>query len=156
MGTLACMNDPDVQAFLKSRAPHSRFITSVCTDSLVLAAAGLLQGYKATSHWSVVNLLPLMGAIESHERVVQDRNRITGEGVTAGLDFGLLLAAQLRGQAAAEHIQLIIQYAPQPPFHHGDPSEISESQMAIERSHRTWMDGKTLQAAQTAARHLNL
>ncbi|MBB2166315.1 DJ-1/PfpI family protein [Gluconacetobacter sp. 1b LMG 1731] len=156
MGTIACMNDPDVLAFLISRAPHSRFITSVCTGSLILAAAGLLEGYKATSHWGVVNLLPLMGAIESHERVVQDRNRITGGGVTAGLDFGLTLAAQLRGQAAAEHIQLIIQYAPQPPFHHGDPSEIPEAQMALERSRRAWMDGKALQAAQTASKRLKL
>ena len=156
IGTIACMNDPDVLAFLTSRAPHSRFITSVCTGSLILAAAGLLEGYKATSHWGVVNLLPLMGAIESHERVVQDHNRITGAGVTAGLDFGLILAAQLRGQAAAEHIQLIIQYAPQPPFHHGDPSEVPKTQMALERGHRTWMDEKALQAAQTAAKRLKL
>ncbi|NSL92781.1 hypothetical protein B9K05_13465 [Acetobacter syzygii] len=156
MGTIACMNDPGVLAFLTSRAPQSRFITSVCTGSLILAAAGLLEGYKATSHWGVVNLLPLMGAIESHERVVQDRNRITGAGVTAGLDFGLILAAQLHGQTAAEHIQLIIQYAPQPPFHHGNPSEISKTQMALERSHRTWMDEKALQAAQIAAKRLKL
>lgn len=156
MGTIACMNDPEVLAFLTSRASYSRFITSVCTGSLILAAAGLLEGYKATSHWGVVNLLPLMGAIESHERVVQDRNRITGAGVTAGLDFGLTLAAQLRGQPAAEHIQLIMQYAPQPPFHHGDPSEVSKTQMALERSHRTWMDEKALQAAKTAATRLKL
>ncbi|GBR25745.1 hypothetical protein AA0473_0972 [Acetobacter orleanensis NRIC 0473] len=76
--------------------------------------------------------------------------------MTAGLDFGLTLAAQLRGRAAAEHIQLIIQYAPQPPFHHGDPSEIPEAQMTLERSHRTWMDGKALQAAQIASKRLKL
>lgn len=154
MGTIACMNNQTVLNFLKNRAATSRYVTSVCTGSLILAAAGLLRGYRATSHWGVVHLLPALGAIESHERVVQDRNRITGAGVTAGFDFGLLLAAHLRGQAAAEHVQLIIQYAPQPPFHHGDPSEISAAQMAVERQRRSWMDSKALAAVQAAAKRL--
>ncbi|GLQ64255.1 DJ-1/PfpI family protein [Gluconobacter cerinus] len=154
MGSIACMNNQIIVDFLVNRAATSKYVTSVCTGSLVLAAAGLLRGYRATSHWGVVDILSVMGAIPSHERVVRDRNRITGAGVTAGLDFGLTLAAELRGKAAAEHAQLIIQYAPQPPFHHGDPSEISDAQMEAERSRRTWMDGKALEAAKMAAERI--
>lgn len=155
-GTIACMNNPAVLAFLTSVARRARFITSVCTGSLVLAAAGLLEGYKATSHWGVAGLLPVMGAIESRERLVQDRNRITGAGITAGLDFGLILAAQLRGQQAAEHIQLIIDYASQAPFRHDVASETLAAQKATGRGHGAWIDGNALQAAQAAARRLNL
>ncbi|MFW7267773.1 DJ-1/PfpI family protein [Gluconacetobacter sp. Hr-1-5] len=154
IGTIACMNRPEVLEFLKSRAGSARFVTSVCTGSLILAAAGLLRGYRATSHWGVVDLLPLMGARESRERVVVDRNRMTGGGVTAGIDFGLSLAAQLRGQVEAEHVQLVIQYAPQPPFRHGEPSDISSGQMAVEWQRRAGIDRKAREAAEIAARRL--
>jgi cyclohexyl-isocyanide hydratase len=120
-GTIAVMEDPVVVNFFADRGARAKYITADCTGSLLLAAAGLLRGYKATSHWSVRDHLALMGATPVHERVVTDRNRITGGGVTAGIDFGLTLAAVLRGQAAAESAQLIIEYAPAPPFNAGTP-----------------------------------
>jgi cyclohexyl-isocyanide hydratase len=120
-GTIAAMQDPEVLGFFADRGRTARYVTSDCTGSLVLGAAGLLRGYKATSHWSVRDQLALMGATPVHERVVHDRNRITGGGVTAGIDFGLTLAALLRSREEAEGIQLIIEYAPAPPFNAGTP-----------------------------------
>lgn len=120
-GTIAAMEDPDVLRFFADRGRTARYVTSDCTGSLLLGAAGLLRGYKATSHWSVRDHLALLGATPVHERVVRDRNRITGGGVTAGIDFGLTLAALLRGQQEAEGIQLLIEYAPAPPFNAGTP-----------------------------------
>jgi cyclohexyl-isocyanide hydratase len=120
-GTIAMMDDPEVLQFFADRGRTARYVTSDCTGSLLLGAAGLLRGYKATSHWSVRDHLALLGATPVHERVVQDRNRITGGGVTAGIDFGLTLAALLRSQAEAEAIQLLIEYAPDPPFNAGTP-----------------------------------
>lgn len=120
-GTIALMDDAEVLKFLADRGKTARYITSDCTGSLLLGAAGLLQGYKATSHWMVRDELALMGAIPVHDRVVQDRNRITGGGVTAGIDFGLTLAALLRSREEAETIQLVIEYAPAPPFNAGTP-----------------------------------
>lgn len=111
-GTLAMMNDPEVIAFLQDRGKRSRYVTSVCTGSLLLGAAGLLRGYKATSHWTVRDLLPLLGAETVPERYVVDRNRITGGGVTAGLDFGLILSSKLRNQSFAETQQLVYEYDP--------------------------------------------
>jgi len=120
-GTIALMDDAEVLSFLADRGQRARYVTADCTGSLLLGAAGLLRGYKATSHWSVRDHLALMGATPVHERVVQDRNRITGGGVTAGIDFGLTLCAVMQGQAAAESAQLIIEYAPAPPFNAGTP-----------------------------------
>lgn len=118
-GTLAAMNDPDTIAFLKDVGGRAKYITSVCTGSLVLGAAGLLRGYKATSHWGTLRVLPALGAIPVAERVVVDRNRITGAGVTAGLDFGLLLVSMLRDRTYAEGVQLLAEYDPAPPFNAG-------------------------------------
>lgn len=120
-GTIALMEDEEVLAFLADRGTHARYVTSVCTGSLLLGAAGLLRGYKATSHWYVRDYLALMGATPVHDRIVQDRNRITGGGVTAGLDFGLTIVAALQGQETAERIQLVLEYAPAPPFNAGTP-----------------------------------
>jgi cyclohexyl-isocyanide hydratase len=120
-GTIAAMEDRDVLDFVSSRGRRARYVTSVCTGSLVLGAAGLLQGYRATSHWYVRDLLPIMGATEAAERVVVDRNRITGGGVTAGIDFGLTLAGAIRGEDYARRIQLVIEYDPRPPFASGTP-----------------------------------
>src|SRR4051812_24132360 len=91
-GTVAMMGDPEVVAFLADRGSRARYVTSVCTGSLLLGAAGLLRGYQATSHWYVRDLLGLMGASVRGDRVVVDRNRLTGGGVTAGVDFGLEIA----------------------------------------------------------------
>jgi cyclohexyl-isocyanide hydratase len=120
-GTIALMDDPEVLAFLADRGARAKYVTADCTGSLLLGAAGLLRGYKATSHWMVRDELRSMGAIPVRERVVIDRNRITGGGVTAGIDFGLTLCALMRGEAAAQNIQLIIEYAPAPPFNAGTP-----------------------------------
>jgi cyclohexyl-isocyanide hydratase len=121
-GTVAVMRDSDILNFLADRGSRARFVTSVCTGSMVLGAAGLLNGYKATSHWAMRDLLPLVGAEPVAARFVEDRNRITGAGVTAGLDFGLLLAARMRNDTYAKMLQLINEYDPQPPFHAGNPT----------------------------------
>ena len=122
-GTLAAMRDADTLAFLADRGGQARFVTSVCTGSLLLGAAGLLKGYRATSHWSTRPLLTRFGAIPTDERVVRDRNRVTGAGVTAGLDFGLTLVSELRDRRYAETVQLIAEYDPQPPFQAGSPAK---------------------------------
>jgi cyclohexyl-isocyanide hydratase len=115
------MQDEILIAFLRRQAATCRHVTSVCTGSLVLAAAGLLEGYRATSHWASRDRLAGFGAIPVAERVVTDRNRITGGGVTAGIDFALVLLAQIGGEALAREIALGIEYAPAPPFP-GDPA----------------------------------
>ena len=120
-GTIALMDDAEVLAFLADRGSRAKYVTADCTGSLLLGAAGLLRGYRATSHWMVRDELRALGAIPVHERVVIDRNRITGGGVTAGIDFGLTICALMRGEAAAQNIQLVIEYAPAPPFNAGTP-----------------------------------
>lgn len=120
-GVNALMEDREVIDFLRSRAPHAKYVTSVCTGALVLGAAGLLKGYKAATHWAAMDVLPLLGAIPTRERVVIDRNRITGGGVTAGIDFGLTVVSHIWGADFAQLIQLGIEYNPQPPFDAGSP-----------------------------------
>jgi cyclohexyl-isocyanide hydratase len=115
------MEDADVLGFLADRASSSRYVTSVCSGSLLLGAAGLLKGYKATSHWAARGALSAFGAEPIEARVVVDRNRITGGGVTAGIDFGLVLLAKLRGDDAAKMTQLAMEYDPEPPFNSGSP-----------------------------------
>lgn len=122
-GTEAAMCDPDLIAFLKEAAPRADYITSVCSGSLLLGAAGLMQGYEATTHWAMHNMLPQFGARPVKARVVTDRNRISGGGVTAGIDFGLTVLAQLRGADVAQAIQLMMEYDPQPPFDAGSPEK---------------------------------
>ena len=115
-GTLAVMEDKEVREFLAGRGAKAKFVTSVCTGSLVLGAAGLLKGYKATSHWLTLDTLKAFGAEPVAERVVVDRNRVTGAGVTAGIDFGLTLAAKLKDEKYAQAVQLMMEYDPKPPF----------------------------------------
>ena len=119
-GTLAAMHDAETIAFLQDRGQRARDVTGVCTGSLLLGAAGLLRGYKATSHWATREVLRELGAVPVAERVVVDRNRITGAGVTAGLDFGLLLVSMLRDRTYAEAMQLIAEYDPAPPYAAGN------------------------------------
>jgi cyclohexyl-isocyanide hydratase len=156
MGSIASMNDPQTIAFLQRRAERARFVTSVCTGGLVLGGAGLLRGYRATAHWGVADLLPLLGAVHVAARVVRDRNRITAAGATAGLDFGLTLAALLRGDDAAKHAQLILEYAPEPPFHAGTPHDAGPAMTARERKQRVYMDQDARAATIVAARRLGL
>lgn len=120
-GTLTMMEDAEVLAFLARLGATARFVTSVCTGSLILGAAGLLKGYHATSYWATIDLLKELGATPSRRRVVMDRNRITGGGVTAGIDFGLHLVALLRSPAYAKAVQLYLEYDPAPPFNAGNP-----------------------------------
>lgn len=120
-GVDALLDDEPTLAFLRARATEARFVTSVCTGSLVLAAAGLLAGKKATSHWNAVDLLARFGAIPTPGRIVRDGNVITAGGVTSGIDFGLTVVAELQGQAEAERVQLQLEYAPAPPFDAGTP-----------------------------------
>ncbi len=118
-GTIAAARDAATLAFIKDRGARAKYVTSVCSGSLILGAAGLLKGYKATSHWSCRDALAGFGAIPTDARVVRDRNRITGAGVTSGLDFGLTMVAELRDRTYAECTQLMSEYDPQPPFNAG-------------------------------------
>ena len=120
-GIFEAMQNKSLLSFLKHQAVHAKYITSVCTGALVLAAAGLLNGYKATTHWLSLNLLKLFDVEVLEQRVVIDRNRITGGGVTAGIDFGLTVASELFGEEMAKEIQLMMEYNPAPPFNSGSP-----------------------------------
>lgn len=120
-GQVEMMQDSALLKFLQQQGKTARYITSVCTGSLILAAAGLLQGYRAACHWAFREQLAMLGVEVGTERVVVDRNRITGGGVTAGIDFGLVLAGMLCGQETAEMIQLLMEYNPAPPFNAGSP-----------------------------------
>src|SRR3954470_21958228 len=121
IGQVALMTDPAVLDFLRHHGKTARYVTSVCTGALVLGAAGLLDGYRAATHWAFVDLLAVFGARHEPGRVVVDRNRITGGGVTAGIDFALRLAAELAGEDVARSIQLSLEYNPAPPFDSGHP-----------------------------------
>ncbi len=143
-GTLAAMQDEATIRFLKDRGSRAKFVTSVCTGSLILGAAGLLTGYRATSHWVAKPLLPIFGAIPAEGRVVRDRNRITGGGVTAGIDFGLALVGQLRDRSYAEGVQLLAEYAPEPPYDAGTPQRASAEVTAM-------MDGMFVDFKEQAA-----
>ncbi|MEZ2590177.1 DJ-1/PfpI family protein [Pantoea agglomerans] len=120
-GQIALMSDDVTLNFLRQQADQAKWVTSVCTGSLVLGAAGLLKGYRATSHWSSIDQLALLGAEPVSERVVRDRNRISGAGVTSGIDFALTLVAEIAGDAVAKSVQLQMEYDPEPPFTSGSP-----------------------------------
>lgn len=120
-GINALLKDPVVLDFLRTQAARARYVSSVCTGSLVLGAAGLLKGRHATTHWNSHDLLAKFGAIPTHGRVVRDGNLFTAGGVTAGIDFGLTVVAELLGEAQAQAIQLAHEYAPDPPFRAGTP-----------------------------------
>jgi cyclohexyl-isocyanide hydratase len=122
-GQVAVMGDAEALDFLRKQAATARYVTSVCTGSLILGAAGLLKGYKSACHWAWRDMLKDFGATPVAERVVRDRNRISGGGVTAGIDFGLTVAAELAGEEAAKSIQLVLEYDPQPPFDSGSPEK---------------------------------
>jgi len=136
-GVNAQLENPAIAKFLGTRAPSARYVTSVCTGALLLGAAGLLDGYRATTHWMSVGFLPRFGATHVDQRVVIDRNRITGGGVTAGIDLALVIAAELYGEATSQTIQLAIEYQPAPPFNsgspHSAPAEIRDHVLAAAR-----------------------
>jgi cyclohexyl-isocyanide hydratase len=127
-GQIPLMKDAEVLDWLGTQGRGANYVTSVCTGSLLLGGAGLLDGYKATTHWAFTDLLAGFGATYVPGRVVIDRNRITGGGVTAGIDFGLVIAAQVAGEQAAKAIQLGLEYNPAPPFRSGHP-DIAEPEL---------------------------
>jgi cyclohexyl-isocyanide hydratase len=121
-GVSQLIPDEATLAFLRRQAGTARYVTSVCTGALVLGAAGLLRGRRATTHWAFHELLEPLGALPVKARVVRDGNVLTGGGITAGIDFALTLAAELIGNEAAQALQLELEYAPAPPFDSGDPA----------------------------------
>jgi cyclohexyl-isocyanide hydratase len=154
-GISAAMADDATLDFLRQRGDAARYVTSVCTGSLLLGAAGLLRGYKATTHWRYIELLRIFGAEPVAERVVEDRNRITGGGVTAGIDFGLRLVAELHGDDVAKRLQLGIEYDPAPPFASGHPSVAAPALVAdyVRDTALRFADRERV-ARETAARRL--
>ncbi len=120
---MAVVDDPEVLAFFRRQGSTAKFVTSVCGGSEFLAKAGLLQGYRAATHWMFREQLALLGVEVGCERVVIDRNRLTGGGVTAGIDFGLVIAEALCGEEAAKLAQLLMEYDPAPPFNVGSPEK---------------------------------
>src|ERR1700679_4283316 len=121
VGTDDMIDDAEMLDFLRRQAVGAKYITSVCTGSLVLGAAGLLKGYRAATHWTAVDFLKAFGAIPAKTRVCVDRNRVTGGGVTAGIDFALTLVSIMVDRPTAEAIQLRLEYNPAPPFNAGSP-----------------------------------
>jgi cyclohexyl-isocyanide hydratase len=120
-GVNSLLEDAEVLDFVGRQGGQARYVTSVCTGALVLGAAGLLRGYQAATHWASMQFLEAFGATPVRTRVCVDRNRITGGGVTAGIDFGLTLAGEVADEATAQAIQLYMEYNPQPPFQAGSP-----------------------------------
>lgn len=136
-GGIACveiMEDDEALAWVARIGARASWVTSVCTGSLILGAAGLLKGYRAACHWAWREHLALFGAIPVAERVVFDRNRVTGGGVTAGIDFALALTAAIRGEAHARLIQLALEYDPAPPFDSGSPENAGADLLAFYRA----------------------
>ena len=123
LGQMAVVDDPEALEFFRKQGSTAKFITSVCGGSEFLAKAGLLQGYRAATHWGMREQLASLGVEVGTERVVVDRNRITGGGVTAGIDFGLTIASILYGEETAKIIQLLLEYNPAPPFDVGSPEK---------------------------------
>lgn len=152
-GQLELMEDWETLDFLRRMAESARFITSVCTGSLLLGAAGLLKGYRATCHWLSLPQLALLGAVPVSERVVVDRNRITGAGVTSGIDFGLTLAGQLMGEDEARRIALAVEYDPAPPF----PPATDDPRLVEEvRARTSAFQARREEAARAAGARLGL
>lgn len=137
--TMDLLRDAGVLAFLAERGARARWVCSVCTGALLLGAAGLLRGYRAATHWSARDALPQFGATPSDERVCIDRNRMTGGGITAGIDFGIAVAGHWAGEGAGRSIELIMEYAPQPPYGTGrpelaDPDTLAAVRVALQQA----------------------
>ncbi|MFZ4832350.1 DJ-1/PfpI family protein [Rouxiella sp. Mn2063] len=153
-GQIELMEDEETLNFLRMKAKETALVTSVCTGSLVLGAAGLLQGYKATTHWGSLEQLTLLGAEPVAERVVRDGNRITGAGVTSGIDFALNVVTDIYGEEAAKSIQLHMEYDPEPPFSSGSPRSASPELVTATRKQLSSFIEKRRQATQRAAINL--
>jgi cyclohexyl-isocyanide hydratase len=148
------MEDEETLGFLRRQAEGARYVTSVCTGSLVLAAAGLLKGKRATCHWAAIDNLALMGAIPVSEHVVVDGNVVTGAGVTSGIDFALKLAAILDGEPVAREIQLQIEYDPHPPFNAGSPKTAAPETLAAVKARLAKLGAERRAVAERVGRKL--
>ncbi len=137
--TLDLMGDQKIMAFLAGRGHKAKWVTSVCTGSLLLGAAGLLKGYRASTHWGAREQLAQFCAEVSEERVCIDRNRLTGGGVTSGIDFGIAIAGMWAGEPVGRMIELVLEYAPKPPYDTGrpelaDPATLAAGQQALKQA----------------------
>jgi cyclohexyl-isocyanide hydratase len=155
-GVNGLMADEPTLAFIRRQAEGARFVTSVCTGALVLGAAGLLRGKRATTHWASHYLLESLGAIPVHARVVRDGNLMSGGGVTAGIDFALTLIAELAGREVAEAIELSLEYAPAPPFEAGSPETAPAAVVEALRKRMAPILEERGRLAEAAARKLKL
>jgi len=150
-GQINFMDDDEFLGFLRLQAKKAKFVTSVCTGSLLLGAAGLLKGYSASTYWASTDFLAGYGAHYRKGRVVKDRNRITGGGVTAGIDFALTAVAELAGERTAEMIQLMIEYNPDPPFNSGHPDTADpEIVKAVRELMKVRIDARKMQAVNSS------
>jgi cyclohexyl-isocyanide hydratase len=149
------LNDEEVLDFVRRQAEGAKYVTSVCTGSLVLGAAGLLKGYRAATHWSAMESLADFGAIPTKTRVCTDRNRVTGGGVTAGIDFALTLVSMLVDRTTAEAIQLRLEYNPAPPFQSGSPDTAPANVLARIRERIAPFQARRKEMIARAAARLN-
>jgi len=154
LGTDDMINDEEMLDFLRRQAVAAKYITSVCTGSLVLGAAGLLRGYRATTHWTAMDYLAPFGATPAKTRVCVDRNRITGGGVTAGIDFALTLVSIMVNRQTAEAIQLRLEYNPAPPFNAGSPDTAPPEILALMKERIAPAQARRGDAIQRAAARL--
>ena len=145
------VNDEEVLDFLRKQAANAKYVTSVCTGSLALGAAGLLKGYRAATHWSAMEMLALFGATPTPTSVCIDLNRVTGGGVTAGIDFALTLVSMLVDRTTAEAIQLRLEYNPAPPFNAGSPDTAPAEVLAILRERGAPGQARRIEAVKRAA-----
>lgn len=152
IGVNDVITDPDYLAFLRWMASEARYVTSVCTGSLALAAAGLLHGKRAACHWMAREALARLGAIPVAERVVIDGKIITGGGVTAGIDFALRVIAEIGGRDLAEAIQLSVEYDPAPPFTAGSPERARPEIVArVKQAAKSFLGEREAAVARAAA-----
>jgi cyclohexyl-isocyanide hydratase len=154
VGTDDMINDADMLDFLRRQAAGAKYITSVCTGSLVLGAAGLLRGYRAATHWTAMDFLEAFGATPTRTRVCIDRNRVTGGGVTAGIDFALTLVSILVDRKTAEAIQLRLEYNPAPPFNSGSPDTAPPEILALMKEKIAPAQARRAEAIHRAAARL--
>ncbi len=150
------MEDAGVLDFLRRQASGAKYVTSVCTGSLVLGAAGLLRGKRATCHWAAIDHLKLLGAIPVSERVVTDGNIVTGAGVASGIDFALTLAATLEGEKVAREIQLQIEYDPAPPYDSGSPRTAAAETVEVLRTRGAGLNEQRREVAQRVGKNLGI
>ena len=155
-GQEALMDNEEILGWLRQQAGGARCVFSVCTGALICGAAGLLKGRRATTYWSVHHLLPYFGATPVNERVVVDGNWVFAAGVTAGIDGALKVAAELRGEKVAQRIQLGMEYAPEPPFSSGTPTEAPPDVLADALKGGEAMAGRRLETARRVAVRLGI